>query len=77
MFPPMYPTRVSRRPDVGGGKRRRKACSTPQKQPAAKYAVLAVGGAGAMRLLPIGNPGVLEEDMDEPMRRLATGRKRA
>jgi len=76
VFPPMYPTRVSRSPDVGGGKRRRKADSTPQKQPAAKYAVLAVGGAGSGRLLPMGVPGVLEEEMDEPMRRVATGRKR-
>lgn len=74
----MYPTRVSRRPDVGGGKRRRKADSTPQKQPAAKYAVLAVGGAGTERLLPMEVPGALEEEeMDEPMRRVATGRKRA
>jgi len=74
----MYPTRVSRRPDAGGGNRRRKANSTPQKQPAAKYAVLAVGGAGAERLLPMGVPGALEEEeMDEPMRRMVTGRKRA
>ena len=74
----MYPTRVPRRPDVGGGKRRRKAASTPQKQPAAKYAVLAVGGTEAEKLLPMEVPGASElEDMDEPMRRVVAGRRRA